>query len=213
MPNPLTFNERDMGWAITGRKTQTCRTVFPQPTEHHGPWPYWSNGGYRLAEWLGPACPQTFVSRHLPCHYGKVGDALPILEPHWLWTDRDGNYQIIYAADDSRRSFDKEKAAASGFLCGKVDYSRAKRQPMYQPHFTARYFARIEHIYPSMLGALDRDAVYREGLEVPRRRNHTRVLEAYWRETLSRTRYGDECWDTELWVWVIRFKIEPVDFP
>ncbi len=210
----------EMVWALLdGRKTQTRRTVKPQPDEDglakviNGPWVDTSERNYR-------------------CPFGDVGDRIWVRETWGVVShelDEDGRIQPW--TPDRPATAIHEMPFGNGYYSGHAIYAadgdftwgdddgyedgRSCWKPsIHMPRAASRILLEITDVRVERLNAISQEDAQSEGTEL-----------TGWRPTYSdpdsggvvmtpydnfaelwSSIYGDESWKANPWVWVISFK-------
>jgi hypothetical protein len=205
---PILFSSEMVRAILDGRKTQTRRIINPQPKtiikdpRNRLPEAFWVDG----EKWI-------------KCRYGQPGDRLWVRE---TWRDRWGmayaNYGTgnAYPIDDVREI--EYKAGGNGFfthgcnLC--PDEPTVKwgewskwRPSIFMPREAARIFLRVTNVRVERLQDISEDDARAEGVRAygPNNCSGTSARIAFaelWDSINAKRGYG---WDTNPWVWVVKF--------
>lgn len=202
----MIFNGEMVRATLDGRKTQTRRTVKPQPDEDglvkviNGPWVDTSERNYR-------------------CPFGDVGDRIWVRET-FQGPLFDYEQMEAYLEDSSR--FEKPEfcqyAADGGH---RPEYQDADdnlrhgwRPSIHMPRWASRILLEITNVRVDRLNAISQEDAQSEGTELTGWRptysdpdSGGEVMTPYdnFAELWSSI-YGDESWKANPWVWVIEFK-------
>ena len=203
----MIFNAEMVRAILDGRKTQTRRTVKPQPDEDglvkviNGPWVDTSERNYR-------------------CPFGDVGDRIWVRET-FQGPLFDYEQMEAYLEDSSR--FEKPEfcqyAADGGH---RPEYQDADdnlrhgwRPSIHMPRWASRILLEITDVRVERLNAISQEDAQAEGMELTGWRptysdpdSGGEVMTPYdnFAELWSSI-YGDESWKANGWVWVIEFKV------
>lgn len=227
----MIFNGEMTRAILDGRKTQTRRTVKPQPDEDglakvtNGPWVDTSERNYR-------------------CPFGDVGDRIWVREA----------YRFPASLDDVSPTGVGEMAVATGYrkpwaptfyeFTGtfsdgwtgfetppKVSGAGKLRPSIHMPRWASRILLEITNVRVERLNAISEEDAQREGVhtevwdQTVVARNYAAIDEffQFWSEDMPHyvemnqlyrssfrslwdSIYGEESWKANPWVWVIEFK-------
>ena len=195
---PILFSSPMVRAILEGRKTQTRRTVKPQPVKLSGP----NLDGL----WSDTVLP---VVRYFACPYGVPGDRLWVRETWCAWdtTEEDiecdevegnvaslvergiGRYHVTYRADPNR-------------------YANKWRPSIFMPRWASRITLEIEAVRVERLQEISEDDALKEGVSTMVRIGGVEF------ESTARLEFGKlwesingpGSWDANPWVWVIQFR-------
>lgn len=182
----MIFNGEMVRALLDGRKTQTRRTVKPQPDEDglakviNGPWVDTSERNYR-------------------CPFGDIGDRIWVRE---TWNKYGG--LLTYRADhDWIDDMRKETVCTAKWV-----------PSIHMPRWASRILLEITDVRVERLNSISQEDAQAEGLELTGWRptysdpdSGGEVLTPYDNfAQLWESIYGEESWKANPWVWVIEFK-------
>jgi hypothetical protein len=184
---------------LEGRKTQTRRTVKPQPRVDAKGHFLWKDGNYG-ARLDGTPYTDAFIKYH--CPYGAPGDRLWVRE---TWGPRAGG--VVYRADEYR---------ADGFVS--CPDGGKWRPSIHMPRWASRITLEIVSVRVERLRDISEEDAIAEGVEQsfdfnwPRWRNYEldgdgwlgAPVDSY--RTLWESINGPGSWVANPWVWVVEFK-------
>lgn len=213
----MIFNSEMVRAILDGRKTQTRRTVKPQPELTKGSGFSWKGAVY------GSGSDDRETNRnfaHTKCPYGKPGDRIWVRET-WqaiydyvdefghveertyapsIPKENDNYWHIVYA-----EYFGNESREDRGFPW---------RPAIHMPRWASRILLEITDVRVERLNSISQEDAQAEGLELTGWRptysdpdSGGEVMTPYdnFAELWSSI-YGDESWQANPWVWVIKFK-------
>lgn len=185
----LIFNGEMVRAILDGRKTQTRRTVKPQPDEDglakvtNGPWVDSSERNYR-------------------CPFGAAGDRIWVRETFYPVDDTQygGEKWVDYRATPKF-----EESHPAGWDSAPNDAEALKWRPsIHMPRWASRILLEITDVRVERLKSIsDRDAL-REGCSAADMKSGDCVADVFAR--LWASIYGSDSWNANPWVWVIEFK-------
>lgn len=185
----MIFNGEMVRAILDGRKTQTRRTVKPQPDEDglakvtNGPWVDTSERNYR-------------------CPFGAAGDRIWVRETFCPVDDTQyGGKKWV----DYRTTPKFEASYPAGWDCAPNDAEALKWRPsIHMPRWASRILLEITDVRVERLKSIcDGDAI-REGCSTADMKSGDCVADVFAR--LWASIYGDESWNSNPWVWVIEFR-------
>ncbi|WP_341020955.1 hypothetical protein [Brevundimonas diminuta] len=218
---PILFSGPMVRALLDGRKTQTRRTIKPQPEYERGtvapqalrgdppkhPAPYFDayNGGPFWCWWdeydrqgAGQTCP-----------YGKPGDRLWVKET-WRpsksagdWDidvryEADGLTRTVYDGEFGDRDWSMPKAAARGNV-----------SPLFMPRWAARLVLEITEVRVERLNVISEADAQAEGSQEP---SLLPIIGACWSERDAFAKLwehinGAGSWASNPWVWAVSFRV------
>lgn len=201
---PIIFTGDNVLKILRGEKTQSRRTIKPQPSRTVNDWTHSAEVGevvmyngwpHRLNESSGKNKRDAgeLTPRRIHCPYGKPGDTLYVKEGFAIdmLTDR-----VVYRADEPNY---------------KPESYSPWKSPLFMPHHFSRLTLEITDVRVERVNEISVSDVRAEGIkwnEGPFRAGHTNHLSAFkpsW-DAIN----GAGSWASNPWVWAITFrKIEP----
>lgn len=217
----MIFNAEMVRAILDGRKTQTRRTVKPQPDEDglakvtNGPWVDTSERNYR-------------------CPFGDVGDRIWVRETWGVVShelDEDGRIQPWMP--DRPATAIHEMPFGNGYYSGHAIYAadgdftwgdddgyedgRSCWMPsIHMPKAASRILLEITDVRVERLNAISEENAAAEGV-AQFRGGFWKHYQPGWTQhqlsargsfvTLWKSIYGEESWQSNPWVWVIEFKV------
>lgn len=224
------FSARLVLALLAGRKTQTRRTVKPQPKsdwlypqEMWGvspppdPLPFGVPGHWR---WVGEDYPDG-PEDDFRCRYGRAGDRLWVREAWGLALDSNGwangGATLTYRADGKQLPLTADRFDLLNTVGQIKTWHRKWRPGIHMPRWAARIILEIESIRVEKLQKISTDDIVAEGLEIPA--VDYSVADHPWALDVERDNYAREQWRTgwdsingagswkkNPWVWVVTFK-------
>lgn len=215
---PILFSGAMIRAILKGKKTQTRRIVKPNP-DWTEPATGWCNGdGHSGTGWY--AYNEDYPeegSLYYRCPYGEPGDLLWVKETT-LKVEDHGYIGPVYAESDDGRACLAWGLAPSADDCTEVEPWDIKRRPsIFMSRSMARILLEVVSIRVERLNDIsDADAVSEGSLEwaseqdtpvrdIPAGESHL-IYRQLW-ESIN----GRGSWDTNPWVWVVKFK--RIDLP
>lgn len=205
---PILFNTEMVKAILDDKKTETRRTMKPQPW-NIGQGEYecrHEKGFYNIGgnEWACRQCGCGIIPFKGGSHFRAPYQPEDILYVRETWQylyELDGNEEIIegtgryyYAATDQLPG--DTYVDSYGISREKVPW----RPSIHMPKKAARIFLKATNIRPERLQDIDDNGVVAEGLQIGD------PFDGLWNSTIKkadRDRYG---WEANPWVWVIKFK-------
>lgn len=177
---PMLFNTKMVRAIQDGQKTQTRRTIKPQPTN-----PRWNNVG-----WTGWDDGHGYCMNP-PC---MVGDVLWVRE---TWRRDAGRY--MYRANYA----DNEKFYRNG-----QEVNICWKPSIHMPKEAARIFLRVKDVRVERLQDMDEEAAIAEGFADSPAGTDSPLERFYglWDKTLKRDDLREYGYHANPWVWVIEFE-------
>lgn len=210
---PILFSAPMVRAILDGRKTQTRRTVKPQPDGRHCRVDF-EHGFLKESSMLGGCWS---VSRKQLCPYGKPGDRLWVRET-WKYLDwtEDGCPYIAYKADgtDTLRPVNDERwiervedvwadlSSSENYSVDNCASDRRWRPSIHMPRWASRITIEITGIRVERLHAIRAEDALAEGVEWDGMYEHPRDNFISLWESIN----GHGSWDANPWVWVVEFK-------
>lgn len=199
---PILFSAPMVRAILAGTKTQTRRTVKPQPEAAHDGEPYWFVGGYRAWTYRSTSDVLRKGGKELPCPYGQAGDRLWVRET-WARDDEDG--ALMYRADLGRDM--NADAWEQGRLEGVPRYRW--KPSIHMPRAASRLTLEVTGVRVERLQDISEADALSEGVELwavgacgdPDALDATGKFELLWSSI-----NGRESWDANPWVWVVEFQ-------
>lgn len=204
----MIFNDEMVRAIIDGRKTQTRRIVKPQPelTERSG---FSWNGALYGAGSDSRETNRNFA--HTKCPFGKPGDRI------WVRETFTGHY-----LDDAQIQDIKDGREKASDLCEyRADYPDGYQAAdgwtpsIHMPRWASRILLEITDVRVERLNAINEHDAQAEGV-AKLRGGFWKHYQPGWTQhqlsargsfvTLWKSIYGDESWNSNPWVWVIKFK-------
>lgn len=186
---PILFNTEMVKAILEGRKTQTRRTIKPQPFNNKQ---YSSENGHK--EWFSMNgshndTPESWLQF---CPYGKPGDILWVRE---TWATDAKNNTTVY------------KASADVFYFGIPSWT----PNIHMPFEKCRIFLKVKSVRVETIQSISREDAAAEGVCFPDGAKKPSWVQAHrFPEqnfaNLWQSVYGEESWNANPWVWVIEFE-------
>ena len=205
---PILFNTDMVKAILDGKKTETRRTMKPQPwnigqgkDECRHEKGFFDTG---KNEWACRQCGCGIIPMKGGSYFHAPYQPEDILYVRETWQhlyELDGNEEIIdgtgryyYAATD--------QLPCNGYIDSRgVSHENIPWKPsIHMPKEAARIFLKVTNIRPERLQDIDDNGVVAEGLQIGD------PFDELWNSTVKKAdqdRYG---WDANPWVWVINFK-------
>lgn len=192
----MIFNGEMVRALLDGRKTQTRRTVKPQPDEDglakvtNGPWVDTSERNYR-------------------CPFGAAGDRI------WVRETFQGplfDYDLMDSYCKDPTPFEKPEfcvykadgVPAPEFYDADDELHCCWRPSINMPRWASRILLEITNVRVERLKSISDGDAIREGCSTADMKSGDCVADVFAR--LWASIYGDESWNSNPWVWVIEFK-------
>lgn len=214
---PILFSTPMVQAILDGRKTQTRRTIKPQPELRQ----FIGNvTGNKIEGWQIPGTDKFWQPDDAPdcsllnCPYGKPGDVLWVRE---TWSSLNTDNGIEYGF---------KSTASNATLEAMEDYKLKWKPSIHMPKAACRLYLQITDIRVERLQDISEDdakaegiqpllqsrmqvaidgRLYRNYLNNPELFNHgLRPVDSF--KSLWQTINGPESWDRNDWIWVISFK-------
>ncbi len=193
---PILFKGEMVRAVLNGSKTQTRRTVKPQPETTHEGDPYWHIGGYRVWAYRS-ACDDILRKGGDPllCPYGRDGDHLYVRETFakimgqsgvWIETD----YHATYKHGDR--------------LGDSLGVKKKWTPSIHMPRWASRITLEITDVRVERLQEISRGDAMAEGCPFPNMAKGDDPRQ--WYADLWKKINGADSWDANPWVWVIEFR-------
>lgn len=182
---PILFSAPMVRAILNGTKTQTRRTVKPQPEAAHGGEPYWHIGGYRAWQYRGVTDPAR-MGTHNPivCPYGEPGDRLWVREA-WYSPPAPLNDCLGYVADGDH---------PHGVIY-------RKRPSIHMPRWASRITLEVTGVRVERLQDISTHDCWAEGIPSSPDVNPRHEYEELWTSI-----NGPGSWKVNPWVWCIEFR-------
>ena len=207
----LIFNSEMVRAILDGRKTQTRRPIKWKQTrfteigerEDGSKWPWSEDAEHACDFWH-------------PCPFGAVGDRIWVRE---TWSSDFANYypndRVWYAADNNRQLDIDMVDGVRGIYSPESDVHVPFRwhPSIHMPRWASRILLEITDVRVERLNAISQADAIAEGAP-PSHPSIDCVSQEYGFPDFSRSWfgqtwqhiYGEESWDANPWVWVIKFK-------
>lgn len=227
---PILFTKAMVDAILAGRKTETRRIMADQPPEgYHLLAPprltsqkratFCKQAGDRKALWLSDNCPyagceQLWVreEHHLQGHWEAIqGDTTPMGKQKWQFVQDGSSVLYVPPAASYRKSRDRDNPHQT------QSYKRLGR---FMPRKHCRLVLPVRRIWAEQLQDIDEQGAIAEGVIATRTRggppdtssgDNTDYRSAVCNYRLLWEQiHGKQSWDTNPWVWVIRFDEEQV---
>lgn len=211
---PILFSTAMVQAILEGRKTQTRRTVKPQPDSKATLFSYqpdqWPKkpwiAKFKFKEIEG--APYYEVTNDYKCPYGEPGDILYVREtwkPENMKSHDEYLVGVRYKADDSWKQIPIFGPVYNAFHAGK---GKSWQPSLFMPKEAARLFLRITDIRVERLQDISEEDCLKEGIEsvkVSEAAYHSGTYGEWFRE-LWQSINGPESWEANPWVWVVSFE-------
>lgn len=192
----MIFNGEMVRALLDGRKTQTRRTVKPQPDEDglakviNGPWVDTSERNYR-------------------CPFGDIGDRIWVRE---TWSSDFANYypndRVWYAADNNRQLDIEVVNGVRGIYSPESDVHVPFRwhPSIHMPRWASRILLEITNVRVERLNSISEEDAGREGYPAVPAPYGGHMDKWLWFRQLWDGIYPEQSFKHNPWVWVISFK-------
>ena len=209
----MIFNGEMVRAILDGRKTQTRRPIKWKQTrfteigerEDGSKWPWSEDAEHACDFWH-------------PCPFGAVGDRIWVRE---TWSSDFANYypndRVWYAADNNRQLDIDMVDGVRGIYSPESDVHVPFRwhPSIHMPRWASRILLEITDVRVERLNAINEHDAQAEGV-AKLRGGFWKHYQPGWTQhqlsargsfvTLWKSIYGDESWNSNPWVWVIKFK-------
>jgi len=219
--HPILFSSEMIRAILDGRKTQTRRTINPQPvrswnfetpvqlgriTSAH---PKMGKFGAFIKRGIGSDFPECDI---IACPYGQPGDSLWVRETHVFVSDWMAcTPGIVYKADGAVRWRVSMPDGTNVYNVEKPDIWKW-RPSIFMPRWASRINLEISNIRVERVRDISEDGARAEGGEpflrgsgTPRQ-DFRAGYESLWNSINEKRGYG---WEANPWVWVVEFKVTP----
>lgn len=223
----MIFNGEMVRALLSGRKTQTRRSMKVQPSEGFTPMNMALEPDYK-ARWytpgivdkegyLQPASKEVFgvanENEGYSCPFGAVGDRIWVREAFRVHSRATDVATLVYKASE-RNSWTEQTHRVPVAVCNKPATPEKWTPSLHMPRWASRILLEITDVRVERLNSISQEDAQAEGLELTGWRpaysdpdSGGEVITPYdnFAELWSSI-YGDESWQANPWVWVIEFK-------
>lgn len=205
----MIFNAEMVRALLDGRKTQTRRPIKWKQTrfteigerEDGSKWPWSEDAEHTCDFWH-------------PCPFGAVGDRIWVREAFRVHSRATDVATLVYKASE-RNSWTEQTHRVPVAVCNKPATPEKWTPSLHMPRWASRILLEITDVRVERLNAINEHDAQAEGV--------AKLREGFWKHyqpvwtqhqlsargsfvTLWKSIYGDESWNSNPWVWVIKFK-------
>lgn len=200
---PILFNDEMVRAILDGRKTQTRRSMKPQPEKRGAFWE-WGGAGWSLDHGVVPVVQGHSMSAR--CPYGQPGDRLWVREAHAFvptsaYAHSEGVQQTI---NPHCRNQDTAAIYRQGWERSTGGFRW--RPSIHMPRWASRLLLEVTAVRVERLQDITEADAIAEGGPV----DSPCGLATGWFADLWDKINGDDAWGANPWVWVVEFqRVEP----
>lgn len=218
---PILFSGPMVRALLDGRKTQTRRTIKPQPNndpaKHHPIAPYRTTSGDW--NWVLKATGHG-TGDPFPCPYGTPGDLLWVRESWAINMRATDLLKVFYKAHESASHTEMHRLISAEGISQKYQPTWPRFKPsIHMPRWASRITLEITDVRVERLQTISNKDGLAEGfIEMPATGRVATSLAAvymgnYWYtarhafQALWSSINGEKSWSDNPWVWVVEFKV------
>ncbi len=205
----MIFNAEMVRALLDGRKTQTRRPIKWKQTrfteigerEDGSKWPWSEDAEHACDFWH-------------PCPFGAVGDRIWVREAFRVHSRATDVATLVYKASE-RNSWTEQTRRVPVAVCNKPATPEKWTPSLHMPRWASRILLEITDVRVERLNAINEHDAQAEGV-AKLRGGFWKHYQPGWTQhqlsargsfvTLWKSIYGDESWNSNPWVWVIKFK-------
>ena len=205
----MIFNADMVRAILDGRKTQTRRPIKWKQTrfteigerEDGSKWPWSEDAEHACDFWH-------------PCPFGAVGDRIWVREAFRVHSRATDVATLVYKASE-RNSWTEQTRRVPVAVCNKPATPEKWTPSLHMPRWASRILLEITDVRVERLNAINEHDAQAEGV-AKLRGGFWKHYQPGWTQhqlsargsfvTLWKSIYGDESWNSNPWVWVIKFK-------
>ncbi|EMM0925300.1 TPA: hypothetical protein MEX57_004151 [Klebsiella pneumoniae] len=205
----MIFNAEMVRALLDGRKTQTRRPIIWKQTrfteigerEDGSKWPWSEDAEHACDFWH-------------PCPFGAVGDRIWVREAFRVHSRATDVATLVYKASE-RNSWTEQTRRVPVAVCNKPATPEKWTPSLHMPRWASRILLEITDVRVERLNAINEHDAQAEGV-AKLRGGFWKHYQPGWTQhqlsargsfvTLWKSIYGDESWNSNPWVWVIKFK-------
>ena len=205
----MIFNAEMVRALLDGRKTQTRRPIKWKETrfteigerEDGSKWPWSEDAEHACDFWH-------------PCPFGAVGDRIWVREAFRVHSRATDVATLVYKASE-RNSWTEQTRRVPVAVCNKPATPEKWTPSLHMPRWASRILLEITDVRVERLNAINEHDAQAEGV-AKLRGGFWKHYQPGWTQhqlsargsfvTLWKSIYGDESWNSNPWVWVIKFK-------
>ena len=205
----MIFNAEMVRAILDGRKTQTRRPIKWKQTrfteigerEDGSKWPWSEDAEHACDFWH-------------PCPFGAVGDRIWVREAFRVHSRATDVATLVYKASE-RNSWTEQTHRVPVAVCNKPATPEKWTPSLHMPRWASRILLEITDVRVERLNAINEHDAQAEGV-AKLRGGFWKHYQPGWTQhqlsargsfvTLWKSIYGDESWNSNPWVWVIKFK-------
>ena len=207
----MIFNAEMVRALLSGRKTQTRRIIKPQPEA--------TLSGSLSGKWLSRPLNGLLLPKiediAIHCPFGSVGDRIWVREAFRVHSRATDVATLVYKASE-RNSWTEQTHRVPVSVCNKPATPEKWTPSLHMPRWASRILLEITDVRVERLNAINEHDAQAEGV-AKLRGGFWKHYQPGWTQhqlsargsfvTLWKSIYGDESWNTNPWVWVIKFKL------
>ena len=206
----MIFNAEMVRALLSGRKTQTRRIIKPQPEA--------TLSGSLSGKWLSRPLNGLLLPKiediAIHCPFGSVGDRIWVREAFRVHSRATDVATLVYKASE-RNSWTEQTHRVPVAVCNKPATPEKWTPSLHMPRLASRILLEITDVRVERLNAINEHDAQAEGV-AKLRGGFWKHYQPGWTQhqlsargsfvTLWKSIYGDESWNSNPWVWVIKFK-------